>query len=436
MGVDAEHARMLARSFDLAADSYERTRPDYPAAILDPLPIPANATVLDLGAGTGKLTRVLTRRYAHVIAVEPLDGMRAILERVVPEAEAIAGRAEAIPLPDASVDAVFAAQAFHWFTNADAVREIARVLRPGRPFCVVWNEGDESRPSPFPAPYWEYLEELRAERGLPDGPRFAEVLAQGPFGPVNEHTIAHDHVLDREGLLDNARSVSWIASRAADDRDRVLARLAELLPDGSYSIPNLATVLWAARTTDAELRRADERRRSRSIYRPPWRVDVVRRDGVHGPLAGAAIARTVGAALDACRAPAPGSVTVVLSDDEELADLNAAHLGHEGPTDVLSFPMLEPEAFDRSQKARPKRATQARRRSRTHIGDIAISVERAVQQAEQGQGGQTGDVRWSPADEMRLLVTHGTLHLCGWDHAEPDEEAAMRALERKLLDRR
>ena len=70
---------------------------------------------------------------------------------------------------------------------------------------------------------------------------------------------------------------------------------------------------------------------------------------------------------------------------------------------------------------------------RVHIGDIAISVERAIEQAETGRGGQTGDVRWSPADELRLLVTHGVLHLCGWDHAEPADEAEMRALEQRLL---
>ena len=68
-----------------------------------------------------------------------------------------------------------------------------------------------------------------------------------------------------------------------------------------------------------------------------------------------------------------------------------------------------------------------------HLGDIVVSVERAIKQAESGRGGHTGDVRWSPADELRLLVTHGTLHVCGWDHAEPAEEAAMRALERELL---
>ena len=143
-------------------------------------------------------------------------------------------------------------------------------------------------------------------------------------------------------------------------------------------------------------------------------------------------------ALDAAAAPEPGSVTVVLTDDGELEDLNREHMGHDGPTDVLSFPMLEPGAFTRTGPgdARPRPRSMrapAHRRPRTHIGDIAISVERAIEQAEQGRGGHTGDVRWSPADELRLLVTHGTLHLCGWDHAEPAEESAMRGLERALL---
>ena len=130
-------------------------------------------------------------------------------------------------------------------------------------------------------------------------------------------------------------------------------------------------------------------------------------------------------------------MTVVLSDDEELAELNREHMGHAGPTDVLSFPMLPTEAFARQQdgagRSRSRKPAASKRRPRAHIGDIAISVERAIEQAEEGRGGHTGDVRWSPADELRLLVTHGTLHLCGWDHAEPDEEAAMRAQERELL---
>ena len=110
---------------------------------------------------------------------------------------------------------------------------------------------------------------------------------------------------------------------------------------------------------------------------------------------------------------------------------------------MLSFPLLPPEAFPghpggarNGRPARPRPATRAFPAAAgppPHLGDIVVSVERAVEQAEAGRGGQTGDVRWSPADELRLLVTHGALHICGWDHAEPAEEAAMRALERRLL---
>ena len=236
-----------ASSFDLAAEEYERTRPDYPDAVLDHVPVPADATVLDLGAGTGKLTRVLARRYARVLAVEPLDRMRAILEQVVPHAEARRGRAEQIPLPDAAVDAVFAAQAFHWFANDEAVAEIARVLRPRGVLALVWNSADDNRPTPLPAAFHAYLEELRAEAAAFGDTPFAEIIGRGPFGGVHEAAVPHEHVLDREGLLDNARSVSWIASRAVGDKERVLARLGELLPEGRYVIPNLANVLWALR---------------------------------------------------------------------------------------------------------------------------------------------------------------------------------------------
>jgi probable rRNA maturation factor len=182
-----------------------------------------------------------------------------------------------------------------------------------------------------------------------------------------------------------------------------------------------------------------EPERRRALNLPPWRVDVVARPGVRAPLADAALARAVVAALVAARAPGPGSVTVVLTDDEELAELNREHMGIDGPTDVLSFPMLPPESFLRTAPGdpgpRPRKTARATARSRTHIGDIAVSVERATEQAHLGRGGQTGDVRWSAADELRLLVTHGALHLCGWDHAEPAEEAAMRALETWLLTR-
>ena len=165
--------------------------------------------------------------------------------------------------------------------------------------------------------------------------------------------------------------------------------------------------------------------RRRVVYRPPWRIDVVQRAGIWSPLSASAIAAAVTSALEAAGAPAPGSVTVVLTDDPELAELNLEHMGIDGATDVLSFPMLQPTDF-------PGQPAGDERR-RTHIGDIAISVERAIEQAAEGRGGQTGDVSWSAEDELRLLVTHGALHLCGLDHAEPGEEAAMRAVEARLL---
>src|SRR5438132_13950179 len=134
-----------SRSCDRGAEEYERTRPDYPPRVLDLVPVGADAEVLDVGAGTGKLTRVLARRYARVTAIEPLDGMRAILERVVPGVEALAGRAEQLPLPEGAVDAVFAGQAFHWFANDDAVAELGRVPRSVGGLGLRWDAADTQR---------------------------------------------------------------------------------------------------------------------------------------------------------------------------------------------------------------------------------------------------------------------------------------------------
>ena len=169
---------------------------------------------------------------------------------------------------------------------------------------------------------------------------------------------------------------------------------------------------------------------TRSIYEGPWRVDLDIRPGVRSPFGGAELARVVAAALRAARAPAPASIGLILSDDAELAALNTAHMGKTEPTDVLSFPLLPPEAFG-DGAAFPDQPRPPR--TRLHLGDIVVSVERAIDQAESGRGGHTCDVRWSPAEELRLLVTHGTLHVCGRDHADPAEEAAMRALEWELL---
>lgn len=178
-------------------------------------------------------------------------------------------------------------------------------------------------------------------------------------------------------------------------------------------------------------------------YLAGWRIDVERRDDVPRLVPAAALARAVAAALEAAGAPGPASIGLILADDAELGELNAVHMGKDGPTDVLSFPLLAPSAYpDHPGKSRDAAPDPAAADpvgfalppgARLHLGDIVVSVERAVDQAAAGLGGQTGDVRWDASDELRLLVTHGTLHVCGWDHADPVEEAAMRALERRLL---
>jgi ubiquinone/menaquinone biosynthesis C-methylase UbiE len=121
---------MPSGSGDRWPEDYERGRPGWPPEVVHVAGLAQTSTVLDLGAGTGKLTRLLVPAFEHVIAVEPADAMRRMLESLCPAAEALAGTGQEIPLSEASVDAVFAAQAFHWFDVHRAVAEIARVLRP------------------------------------------------------------------------------------------------------------------------------------------------------------------------------------------------------------------------------------------------------------------------------------------------------------------
>ena len=178
---------------------------------------------------------------------------------------------------------------------------------------------------------------------------------------------------------------------------------------------------------------------ARPHYIGRWRVDLDRRSGPR-LVSAAGLVRLVSAALGAAGAAAPASIGLILTDDAALAALNREHMGVDGPTDVLSFPLLPPSAFpahpgrpDSRPPAAPAFALPPGRRP--HLGDIVVSVERAIAQAAEGRGSQTGDVRWSPADEVRLLVVHGVLHVCGWDHAEAVEGEEMRALERRLLGR-
>ena len=188
----------------------------------------------------------------------------------------------------------------------------------------------------------------------------------------------------------------------------------------------------------------DSEGRTSPVYLPPFRIDITVRPGTPRITSRNRVAVAVRAALEAAGAPGPASIGVVLSADTELAELNVVHMGSSGATDVLSFPFFPPEAFPQHGRgadgqrdpwvaAALKQAFAVPPGLRAHLGDIIVSAERAIAQASEGRGGQTGDVRWTPVEELLLLAVHGTLHVCGWDHADPVEEAGMRALEKRIL---
>src|SRR5438094_175858 len=166
-----------AGGFTRGAADYEKARPDYPSAALELLGLAPGRTVVDVGAGTGKLTRQLVETGARVVAVEPLDAMR----RLIPTdgVEILAGTAEALPLPTASADVATAAQAFHWFHAAEALGEMHRVLRPGGLVALLWNRRDPD--DPIQGEFRRILARHRAHPSLEGGPRVEDALADNPL---------------------------------------------------------------------------------------------------------------------------------------------------------------------------------------------------------------------------------------------------------------
>jgi SAM-dependent methyltransferase len=223
------------RGFGRAADAYERGRPDYPADaiafLVERLDLRPGRTVVDLAAGTGKLTRLLVPTGADVIAIEPIAEMRA----KIADATALEGTAEAIPLADASVDAVTVAQAFHWFRFHDALTEIHRVLRPGGGLALIWNVREETEP--IHAAVSAIL--LPLERDTPRRHRhpWLTVLdGSGLFAPAEKVTFNHEQLVDEDGLVERFMSVSFVAAADADVRADVEAQLRELARDAGTPI--------------------------------------------------------------------------------------------------------------------------------------------------------------------------------------------------------
>jgi SAM-dependent methyltransferase len=215
----SEEVAARARSFGQVADDYDEARPGYPPDAVAWLLGASPLDVVDLGAGTGKLTGVLLAAGHRVVAVEPLDELRAKLAEALPGVRAVGGRAEAIPLPDASADAVVAAQAFHWFDPEPALAEIARVLAPGGTLGVIWNVRDESQ---------GWMRELTR---IADGPEsrtvgWSALLESLPHvASVQRRDFRLEHAVDRALLLALVRSWSYVSSLPAPEHRRVLAEV-------------------------------------------------------------------------------------------------------------------------------------------------------------------------------------------------------------------
>ncbi|MEU8513492.1 class I SAM-dependent methyltransferase [Kitasatospora sp. NPDC048722] len=213
--------KLRARSFGAAADAYQQGRPGYPPALIGSA-VPREARrVLDLGAGTGKLTRLLVDAGLDVVAVEPDGAMRDQLAAAVPKAAVRGGSAERIPLPDGSVDAVVVAQAWHWFDQGAAVPEIARVLAPGGTLALVWNVRDESEPW---AAELGALMHRSAKQAIDTEP-----VVPAPFGAPERLEIRWEHLTTRAGILDMVASRSYVITLPEAERTRLLADVEHLL---------------------------------------------------------------------------------------------------------------------------------------------------------------------------------------------------------------
>jgi SAM-dependent methyltransferase len=220
--------------FGSSADAYERGRPSYPddavAHLAAELGLSPASRVVDLAAGTGKLTRLLVEGGAEVVAIEPVRAMRLALERAVPGVAVLDGTAESIPLADGSVDAVAVAQAFHWFDAEAAIEEIHRVLRPGGRLGLIWNVMGAD--AGWLAALRELVHGIRG--GVPaygTSPWREAFAATHRFTPLTERTFGHVHELDEDGLVDRIASTSYVAALPEAERERLAAQVRALVHD-------------------------------------------------------------------------------------------------------------------------------------------------------------------------------------------------------------
>ena len=233
-----------ATGFARSAGAYERGRPGYPDEAVDALvaALPGRE-VVDLAAGTGKLTRALVARGLDVVAVEPVAEMRAA---IAPPTRAVEGTAEATGLPAASADGVTVAQAFHWFDGPRALTEIHRVLRPGGVVALLWNRRrmEDEIHGALEAIMAPHRGRVPAHRSDSWRAAFAQSAL---FGPVREQRFANEQALDADGLADRFGSVSFVASMDGDERDALLARVRALAGGGVVTLRYVVELQLATR---------------------------------------------------------------------------------------------------------------------------------------------------------------------------------------------
>jgi SAM-dependent methyltransferase len=228
----ADVHRVASDGFSNSAPTYARGRPEYPEELLAWLQrdigLGPTTTVIDLGAGTGKFTRLLVRTGANVVAVEPVDAMRAELAVGMPGVHAIAGTAQAMNLPDGSSDAVVCAQAFHWFADERAIVEIHRVLKREGRLGLVWNVRDES--VDWVAAITDIIKPYEG-----NSPRYYKgdwrrPFAGGLFSGLEESCYSYVHVgAPQRVIVDRFLSVSFIAALPNDEKLEVAGRLSKLI---------------------------------------------------------------------------------------------------------------------------------------------------------------------------------------------------------------
>jgi SAM-dependent methyltransferase len=249
----------LAFSFGRIAAEYDDVRPDYAPESLDRaeevLGLEAGSRVVDLAAGSGKLTRALVPRFAEVVAVEPNDEMRGVLAGRSAGVRVLAGTAERMPLPDACADAVFVGDAFHWFDGPAAVAELARVVRLGGGVALLWNhwwsDGDDGTVNaldpPLPAAAQALFDEVYVRSGRAAARATMadplDAFGDGPFGPLTEEPFPRTEELTGAQVVDLFSTVSSMASLRPDERDELKQRLRELL-EPSYRLEITSVLHW------------------------------------------------------------------------------------------------------------------------------------------------------------------------------------------------